>query len=88
MSTLERDLYDVYSELIDLILKKNKDYGSAYKAQGLVGVLIRIMDKINRATNISKNKIEIKSESLDDTIRDLMGYCSLYLIERANNSKV
>ncbi len=71
---------------VELILKKNKDYGSSvFEAPMLApncdmgtGILVRMSDKINRLQQLAKNKAEV-AESFDDTIRDLGAYCLLYL---------
>ena len=50
-------LSNVQDEAYSLFEKKNKDYGDAFAKYGSIGVLIRIGDKISRATSISQNKI-------------------------------
>jgi len=38
-----------------IIYKKNIDYGDTFAKYGLIGVLIRIEDKIQRSLSITKN---------------------------------
>ena len=45
----------VQSNALDMFRKKNADYGDAFAKFGVVGVLMRIEDKIQRALSITKN---------------------------------
>jgi len=47
----------VQEEAIELFTKKNKDYGDAFADNGVIGVLVRMGDKIRRLQNITKNRI-------------------------------
>ncbi|MBQ9372158.1 MAG: DUF1599 domain-containing protein [Thermoguttaceae bacterium] len=72
--------------LRELLVAKNHDYGSsAFESPLLLptmkpetGVLVRIGDKIKRLQTLARNS-QYVDESFDDTIRDLAGYCILYL---------
>lgn len=65
----------------DLFLQKNKDYGDSYLLCGLIGILIRILDKINRIKQITINgSIEVKDEKYEDTILDLHNYTLLGIL--------
>lgn len=73
---------------IDLILAKNADYGDAAWRRPLLSpalpprtaILVRMSDKINRLVSlIEKGVVQVKEETIDDTIRDLGVYCLLYL---------
>lgn len=78
--------------LAELLIAKNTDYGdSAFKAPPLVpclspaaAILVRIGDKIERLENLAKKAGElafcVDSETVEDTVADLAGYCILYLI--------
>lgn len=72
---------DIQSEGLDLFKKKNADYGDAFAQYGVIGVLIRIQDKIQRAISISKNHIElVNDEKIEDTLIDLHNYAAMALI--------
>ena len=74
----------IQNELLETFIKKNNDYGNNnLDTYGKIGIIIRMQDKINRYLNISKNNIEIKvqDETLNDTIKDLINYCYLFLIQ-------
>jgi len=78
------DLYkmkQIQKEGLDLFIKKNTDYGDAYKTYGPIGVLIRIGDKINRLSTITNSSITlIPTESLRDTLIDLHNYSAMAIM--------
>ena len=71
----------IQAEGLELFIKKNADYGSSYKQYGLIGVLVRLQDKINRALHITHHGIHVKDESLRDTLIDLHNYAAMALME-------
>ena len=71
----------VQKEGLELFKKKNKDYGDAFAEYGVVGVLVRMGDKIKRLQNIEKNKITlINDESMRDTLIDLHNYSAMAIM--------
>lgn len=71
--------------LKDLLIKKNSDYGSSVfsnplftKASVEDAILIRMGDKVKRLNQL-KDKTGKVEETFNDTVRDLAGYCILYL---------
>ena len=78
----------IQAEGLELFIRKNADYGDSYKQYGLIGVLVRLQDKINRALNISKNGISVKDESLRDTLIDLHNYAAMALMESESEPTV
>lgn len=64
-----------------LFAKKNADYGDAFAKFGLIGVLVRLEDKIQRALSIETRKIVlVNDESLQDTLLDLHNYAAMALM--------
>ena len=71
----------IHEEAFELFKKKNKDYGDAFSQDGIIGVLIRLNDKINRMKSITNNGIQlVETESLRDTLIDLHNYSAMALI--------
>ena len=71
----------VQMEALDLFRKKNADYGDAFAKYGVVGVFMRMEDKLQRLLNISQTKVElIKDESMRDTLIDLHNYAAMALM--------
>ena len=68
----------VQSSALDMFRKKNADYGDAFAKFGIVGVLMRIEDKIQRALSITKNGVNmVDDESIRDTLMDLHNYAAM-----------
>lgn len=81
--------------LVELLLRKNHDYGSsvfkppvlAPELSELSAIDVRMSDKIARINNLKTCASEVKSESIDETYKDLAGYVILrrsvqrYLLE-------
>jgi len=70
----------IQAEALELFSRKNKDYGDAFATFGLIGVLIRIQDKINRALTIQHNQVTLVDESIRDTLLDLHNYAAMALM--------
>ena len=84
-------MQQIQKEGLELFIKKNTDYGDAYKTYGPIGVLVRIGDKINRLSTITSNSISIiKTESLRDTLIDLHNYSAMaiMLVDSIDNKKL
>lgn len=88
---MENNLKKIAGEIGDLLEVKNKAYGSStsmtFDIFGMEAYLVRMYDKINRATNLVKNNAECNDESLEDTLRDLAGYAILAVNELQKTRK-
>ena len=74
-------LSKIQSEAFELFTRKNTDYGDAFAKYGVIGVLMRIEDKIQRALTITKNGVNlIPDERLRDTLLDLHNYAAMALM--------
>jgi len=68
----------VQEEALDLFKRKNSDYGDAFAQYGPVGIIIRIGDKISRASRITKTGVAlVNTETLRDTLIDLHNYAAM-----------
>lgn len=77
-----RDLHEVFMQCLETFVHKNVDYGSSWKQAGLVGVLVRLQDKLARALTLSKNGMaaRVKDERLEDTLMDAITYMGMAVI--------
>ncbi len=74
----------------DLLLRKNRDYGSSFRKPGIVSgaldskskLLVRIDDKLERLINLLAKGTDgdVPNESVSDTVTDLIGYFVLLKI--------
>lgn len=72
---------EIQNESLKIFIKKNTDYGDAFSKYGIIGVLIRINDKIQRSLTITKNGVNmVKDETLKDTLLDLHNYAAMALM--------
>jgi hypothetical protein len=71
----------IQQEAFELFTKKNIDYGDAFAKYGVIGVLMRIEDKLHRSMSITKNGVNlINDEGLRDTLIDLHNYAAMALM--------
>jgi len=71
----------VQSEGLELFKRKNSDYGDAFASYGVIGVLVRMGDKILRAQSITNSSISlVDSETLRDTLIDLHNYSAMAIM--------
>jgi len=78
MSKRVEQLKKVQSEALELFKKKNADYGDSFATYGPVGVIVRMGDKINRLSSVTKNGVNlVDTESVRDTLIDLHNYSAM-----------
>ena len=71
----------IHDETLEVFRKKNTDYGDSFATYGIIGILIRLEDKMRRAISISKNGVTlVKDESIRDTLLDLHNYAAMGLM--------
>lgn len=74
---------EILNPIAELIQRKNTDYGDSFsqlrKKYGPVGFHIRIADKLNRIEQLDKSEALVNGEAVEDTISDIIGYCTLEL---------
>ena len=84
----------VQNESLELFKRKNQDYGDAFANYGVLGVLVRMGDKIARLQSISTKSVSlVNSESLRDTLMDLHNYSAMAIMlldedENENEEKI
>jgi len=71
----------IQAEAFDLFVRKNADYGDAFAKYGVIGVLMRIEDKLQRSMSITRNGVNlVKDEGIRDTLLDLHNYAAMALM--------
>ncbi len=72
---------EIQSIALELFARKNADYGDAFAKYGVIGVLMRIEDKIQRSMSITKNGVNlVNDENIKDTLLDLHNYAAMGLM--------
>lgn len=76
MSDSTKRFRELQAEGAALFRAKNADYGDSFKEDGMLGVMIRAKDKLNRFVNLARKEGEraVKSEALRETLMDLSNY--------------
>ena len=88
----ENNIIVLANEIAELVEKKDKDYNHAFsktlKEYGNVAYFLRVDDKLNRLKNLmlNNNSAEI-NESIEDTLKDIIGYTLLMLKEIKGENK-
>jgi beta-glucosidase/6-phospho-beta-glucosidase/beta-galactosidase len=81
MANRVEQMETIQKEGLELFKKKNADYGDAFAKYGIIGVLMRIEDKIQRSLSITKNGVNlVKDEKIRDTLLDLHNYAAMGLM--------
>ena len=88
-----KEFEDIQSEMFDLFLRKQADYGPTNIGMGsevvdtddkakrsLIGLSVRLNDKVQRLLNLTLNNKEPNNESLEDTLIDIANYAVMALI--------
>ena len=75
---------EILDPIADLLEQKNQNYGDSFTLLrsefGKISTAIRLQDKVNRIKSIAKNEnTELGDESYEDTLKDIIGYCTLEL---------
>jgi len=64
-----------------IFARKNADYGDAFSSCGPVGVMVRLLDKMQRFIVVRERGINlVNDECLKDTVRDLCNYGAMLLM--------
>lgn len=76
----------IQKEALELFSRKNIDYGDAFAKYGVIGVLMRIEDKLQRSVSITKNGVNlVDDEKIKDTLLDLHNYSAMALMLLGEN---
>lgn len=78
----------IQTEGYEIFRKKNQDYGDTFAKLGVIGVLVRLEDKIQRTLTIKKSGITlVDDEGLKDTLIDLHNYAAMALMLMEEDKK-
>ncbi len=91
-----------YDDCITIMEVKSSDYAQvtdpfanfrtveAFPALGVTleqGILVRVLDKFSRISNLLVREGQVKDEAIEDTIRDAMNYLNVILISLQDKKK-
>ena len=82
---------EIAVEVAELVEKKNKDYGNSYDKTLAeyedTAYFLRIEDKLSRLKSLSKKEALVADESVEDTLKDIIGYTLLMINNKRNKKK-
>ena len=83
-SFFTQDAKELAEELVQLLTRKQSDYGphsiSRTPGGAINGIIVRMHDKISRLVNLVFNKKTNNNESIIDTLLDIAGYAFLAIL--------
>lgn len=75
----------ILDDIQNILEKKNQDYGNSFHDTftefGMISPVIRLNDKIKRLKTLVTNSGNPNYESIEDTLKDIIGYAVLTLKE-------
>ena len=81
LPTFRSECGKILTNVLDIVDKKNKDYGYAFDKMvnkyGLGYAISKMEEKTNRASELLTQKPNF--ESMEDTLKDIIGYATLTL---------
>jgi uncharacterized membrane protein len=84
MDTFNQAAKQITDEIANLVIGKQKDYGTGNILRSPVGaelgILVRLSDKLNRIANLQGK--DPTNESLEDSWKDVAGYALVALMVR------
>ena len=88
-NTRVEQLLTVQKEAKELLERNNTDYGDAFADYGIVGVLVRLGDKVRRCQSISNKGVNVvNDEAMRDTLIDLHNYAAMAIMLYDEKEKV
>jgi hypothetical protein len=81
------DMWEIFDSAGNLLLKKHEAYGptniSLAPGGPENGLRVRMHDKMARLNHIIDNPgVDTNDESLEDTLKDLLNYCAIFIMVR------
>ncbi len=97
---LHADMEATFKKCMETAKRKNADYAGSsgvvdpyknFRGSEFVGVspdraiLVRLMDKMSRVSNLLSQEAQVKDESIADTLEDMVNYSAILLSYIKNN---
>jgi len=83
----QEEIKKITDDITAILLKKNQDYGGASFDLGLNGNMVHLWDKVRRYRQLVESKEEPNFETIEDTLKDILGYGIIGLIILGKESK-
>jgi hypothetical protein len=85
----QQELLGVFESALFMAVSKNKQYRDAWRKQGWMGNLARIMSKTERLRAMCwrNTAMESRNEPVQDTLLDLINLSAFFLINKGNDNQ-
>ena len=84
LTKFEHDSNEIYEELADILVTKQRDYGklNIWNSPGgaINGIMVRMSDKMERLKNLIYNSQDPNHESIEDSFIDIANYAVIALM--------
>jgi len=81
--SFKAEIISITDDIISLLVSKRHDYGDSFETIwdtfGMLSVVVRLNDKISRLNNLTTGEKNPQNETIEDTFKDIIGYCLLAL---------
>lgn len=81
---LEMHVNDIFDEALDVLISKHEDYGPSNISDSpggpLVGLAVRLHDKVARLAHLTSTNRKPNHESLRDTFLDILNYAAIGIL--------
>ena len=82
--TLDKAFEEVTQELLEMFLKKHKDYGKGnILANGEIGIAMRVSEKIERLKHLLMSQTKPTNETIEETWTDIAVYAVIARLVRS-----
>lgn len=84
----KESIEEIFGGMAELLARKNRDYKGASFDLGLTGNMVHLWDKVTRYRNMVENNTNPNFESVEDTLRDIIGYAviGLHILKLENGN--
>jgi hypothetical protein len=82
-------LVDIFVHCIQLQQRKHRTYGDAFRSQGYMGNVARVLSKVSRLkTMVWRDQwVNDSEETVEDTMQDLINLAAFFLINYRDRNK-
>lgn len=86
--TLDQAYERILAELLEMFLKKHKDYGKGnILTNGEIGIAMRVAEKVERVKHLLMSQNTPANESIDETWTDIAVYAIIARLVRSGEFK-
>lgn len=88
-SLLAMELAELFDDCFQLVMLKNTDYGDAWRRQGWMGNLARLMSKTSRMQNMlwRDDYLDSTNEPVSETAKDLINIAAFFVLNHKHQNR-